>query len=95
MTVVDAVNQNVLATVYFNSAGLRACVYDPTTKMFMVNNDGSNANARGEISGYPAAFLNALKTPAGAARPDVSTFSAWGAAPSNASTVLRHQLEPC
>lgn len=67
MTVIDAVNQNVLATVYFDSAGLEACVYDPTTKMFMVNNDGSNANARGEISVYPAAFFNALKTAPGAA----------------------------
>ncbi len=88
MTVVDAVNQNVLATVYFDSAGLEACVYDPTTKMFMVNNDGSNANGRGEISGYPAAFFNALKTPAGAAGPNVQyLFSAWGVPPVNASTV--------
>ncbi len=88
MTVIDAVNQNVLATVYFDSAGLEACVYDPTTKKFMVNNDGSNANARGEISGYPAAFFNALKTAAGAAGPNVQyLFSAWGTAGSNASGV--------
>lgn len=88
MTVIDAVNQNVLATVYFDSSGLEACVYDPTTKMFMVNNDGSNANGRGEISGYPAAFFNALKTPAGTAGPNAQyLFSAWGTAPTNASTV--------
>ena len=88
MTVVDTVNQNVLATVYFDSAGLEACTYDPTTKMFFVNNDGSNANDRGEISGYPAAFFNALKTLPTAEGPNKQyLFSAWGNAASNASGV--------
>ena len=86
MTVVDTVNQNILATVYFDSAGLEACTYDPTTKMFLVNNDGSNANARGEISGYPAAFFSALKTAAGVAGPNLPyLFSAWGTPGANAS----------
>lgn len=71
MTVVDAANLNVLATVYFQSAGLEACAYDPTTKMFFVNNDGSAANARGEISGYSAATFNALKATATATGPGV------------------------
>ena len=71
MTVVDATTLNVLATVYFQSAGLEACVYDPTTKMFFVNNDGSAANPRGEISGYSAATFNALKATATATGPGV------------------------
>ena len=88
MTVVDTVNQNILATVYFDSAGLEACTYDPTTKMFFVNNDGSSSNGRGEISGYPAAFFSALKTGAGAAGPNVQfLFSAWGTPGANASGV--------
>ena len=64
MTIVDAANFNVLATVYFQSAGLEACVYDKTTGNFFVNNDGSTANGRGELSGYSAASFNALKATA-------------------------------
>jgi len=64
MTIVDAANFNVLATVYFQSAGLEACVYDKTTGNFFVNNDGSTANGRGELSGYSAATFNALKAAA-------------------------------
>jgi hypothetical protein len=69
MTIVDAANFNVLATVYFQSAGLEACVYDATTGNFFVNNDGSTANGRGELSGYKAATFNALKAAATATGP--------------------------
>ena len=69
MTIVDALNFNVLATVYFQSAGLEACVYDATTGNFFVNNDGSTANPRGELSGYSAATFNALKAAATANGP--------------------------
>lgn len=71
MTVIDTSNLNVLATVYFQSAGLEACVYDPVTKRFFVNNDGSAANPRGEVSGYSAATFNALKATATATGPGV------------------------
>ncbi len=85
MTVVDAANFNVLATVYFQSAGLEACTYDPTTKQFFVNNDGSAANGRGELSGYSAATFNALKAPAlavvgGSNWPGVAQYNFPGAA---------------
>ena len=69
MTIVDAANFNVLATLYFQSAGLEACVYDATTGNFFVNNDGSNANPRGELSGYSASTFNALKASATATGP--------------------------
>ncbi len=61
MTIVDAADFKVLATVYFQSAGLEACTYDPITGNFFVNNDGTTANPRGELSGYSAATFNALK----------------------------------
>jgi hypothetical protein len=69
MTIVDAANFNVLATVYFQSAGLEACTFDAATGNFFVNNDGSAANPRGELDGYSAATFNALKATATANGP--------------------------
>jgi hypothetical protein len=69
MTIVDAANFHVLATVYFQAAGLEACVFDATTGNFFVNNDGSTANPRGELSGYSAATFNTLKAAATAIGP--------------------------
>jgi hypothetical protein len=61
MTFVDTLNQNVIATVYFQSIGLEACVFDATTGRFYVNNDGSAANPRGEVDGIPAASIVAAR----------------------------------
>lgn len=67
MTFVDTTTQAVVATLVMddstgaNSAGLEACLYDPTTKKFFVNNDGSTANPRGEMDGFPAAAIVAAK----------------------------------
>ena len=67
MTFVDTQTQAVVATLVMddstgaNSAGLEACTYDPTTKKFFVNNDGSTANPRGEMDGIPAAAIVAAK----------------------------------
>ncbi|MDB5863444.1 MAG: hypothetical protein JWO70_1250 [Betaproteobacteria bacterium] len=61
MTFIDTLNQNVIATVYFPSIGLEACVYDTTTKRFYVNNDGSGTNPRGEVDGVPASSIAAVR----------------------------------
>jgi len=74
MTIVDATSHNTLATVYFQSAGLEACLFDATTGNFFVNNDGSAANPRGELSGYSAATFNALKPGTAAATTGTQYF---------------------
>jgi hypothetical protein len=61
MTFIDTLNQKVIATVYFPSIGLEACVYDSTTKRFYVNNDGSGTNPRGEVDGVPASSIVAVR----------------------------------
>ncbi|MDB5901450.1 MAG: hypothetical protein JWM26_328 [Betaproteobacteria bacterium] len=61
MTFIDTFNQKVIATVYFPSIGLEACVYDSTTKRFYVNNDGSGTNPRGEVDGVPASSIVAVR----------------------------------
>jgi hypothetical protein len=67
MTFVDTSTQSVIAKVVMNdsagnaSGGLEACVYDPATKRFYVNNDASTANPHGETDGIPAADIVALK----------------------------------
>jgi hypothetical protein len=67
VTVIDTTTQKIIATVLFTdpgtgaagpaSAGLEACVYDTGTKSFLVNNDGSTANPRGEVDVIPASFV--------------------------------------
>ncbi|MDR3098754.1 MAG: hypothetical protein LBV73_16990, partial [Paraburkholderia sp.] len=39
------------------SSGLEACVYDPRTKSFLINNDGTPANPEGEVDVIPAASV--------------------------------------
>jgi hypothetical protein len=103
MTVVDAANFNVLATVYFQSKGLEACVYDPTSKNFFVNNDGSAAHPRGELSGYSAATFNALKATATATGPGTqynfpgAALTGLGASPGAAfpGTTVAYDLGAC
>jgi hypothetical protein len=52
--------------LFSTSIGLEQCVYDPGTKNFLVNNDGTPANPHGEIDVIPAASVVA-GTPAIAA----------------------------
>ena len=67
MTFIDTTTQTVIATVTMNdstgggSAGLEACFYDHDTGKFFVNNDGSTANPRGEVDGFSASAIVALK----------------------------------
>ena len=66
-TVIDTTTQKIIATVLFTdpgsgpagpaSAGLEACVYDHATASFLMNNDGSTANPRGEVDVIPATFV--------------------------------------
>src|SRR6266481_6077546 len=66
-TFIDVNTQKIIATLLFTdpgtgaagpaSAGLEACVYDHATQTFLVNNDGSTANPRGEVDVIPAAFV--------------------------------------
>jgi hypothetical protein len=66
-TFIDTTTQKIIAKVLFTdpgsgpsgpaSAGLEACVYDHATQSFLVNNDGSTANAHGEVDVIPAAFV--------------------------------------
>lgn len=61
-TFISTLSQSVVAQLKFpDSAGLEACVYDPTTKTFFVNNDGTTANAHGELDGITAASVVAGK----------------------------------
>jgi len=66
-TFIDTTTQKIIATLLFTdpgtgatgpaSAGLEACVYDTGTKTFLVNNDGSTANPRGEVDVIPVSFV--------------------------------------
>ncbi|HZQ60933.1 MAG TPA: hypothetical protein VFC24_06255 [Casimicrobiaceae bacterium] len=61
-TFISTLSQTVIAQLKFpDSAGLEACAYDPTTKSFFVNNDGTTANAHGELDAIPAASVVAGK----------------------------------
>jgi len=66
-TFIDTTTQKIIATLLFTdpgtgktgppSAGLEACVYDHATQTFLVNNDGSTANPRGEVDVIPVSFV--------------------------------------
>lgn len=57
-TFISTVNQAVIARLPIpDSAGLEQCAYDPVTKSFLVNNDGSAANPHGEVDVIPAASV--------------------------------------
>jgi len=68
-TFIDVNTQKIIATLKFTdpgtgltgpaSAGLEACVYDHGTQTFIVNNDGSTANPRGEVDVIPVSFVQA------------------------------------
>ena len=103
MTIVDATSHNTLATLYFQSAGLEACLFDATTGNFFVNNDGSAANPRGELDGYSAATFVALKPGTAAATTGTQYFfpgaTISGATPAAAvafpGTTVAHPLGNC
>jgi hypothetical protein len=55
---INPATNKVVAVLPFNdSAGLEACVYDPGTKNFFINNDGTTANPNGELDAIPAASV--------------------------------------
>jgi hypothetical protein len=86
---INTTTQTVIATVQFTdppsgvAAGLEQCQYDPGTKSFLVNNDGTTANPHGEVDVIPAALIKAL------APGTTTTLAALGA------TVKRFPLGSC
>ncbi|WP_207004082.1 YncE family protein [Trinickia mobilis] len=49
-TFISTLTQTPVAKLVFNgSSGLEACVYDPVTKSFLMNNDGTSANPNGQL----------------------------------------------
>ncbi|MDE1009873.1 MAG: hypothetical protein OSB38_29860 [Paraburkholderia fungorum] len=50
VTLISTLTQTAVAKLSFNgSSGLEACVYDPASKSFLINNDGTSANPDGEL----------------------------------------------
>jgi hypothetical protein len=50
VTVISTVTNTIVGKLLFpTSIGLEACVYDPGTKTFFLNNDGTPANPAGEL----------------------------------------------
>ncbi len=50
VTFISTLTQTAVAKLAFNgSSGLEACVYDPASKSFLINNDGTAANPAGEL----------------------------------------------
>ncbi len=50
VTFISTTTQAVVSKLVFNgSSGLEACVYDPSSKNFLINNDGTAANPDGEL----------------------------------------------
>ncbi|HEX3550384.1 MAG TPA: hypothetical protein VHT53_08415 [Candidatus Elarobacter sp.] len=63
---------NTVKTKYTftGSSGLEACIYDPTTKNFLINNDGTAANPHGELDVISAASVVAGTPTVSAAYPE-------------------------
>ncbi len=50
VTLISTLTQTAVAKLPFNgSSGLEACTYDPVSKSFLINNDGTSANPNGEL----------------------------------------------
>jgi hypothetical protein len=68
VSLINTTTQTVVGTVTFTdtsnapSAGLEACRYDPDTDTFYINNDGTTANAHGELDVLPGAAVRAIPT---------------------------------
>lgn len=55
---ISTATQSLIVQYEFpDSQGLEACIYDPGTKSFYVNNDGTTANPNGEVNVIPAASV--------------------------------------
>jgi len=55
VTLVSTKTQQIVAKLPFNgSSGLEACTYDPASKSFLINNDGTATNPDGEVDVIPA-----------------------------------------
>ncbi len=52
-----ATNTVTSKLTFTTSSGLEACLYDPGTKNFFINNDGTAANPHGELDVIPAASV--------------------------------------
>jgi len=53
---ISTITQTVTQKLAFNgSSGLEACAYDPNSKSFLINNDGTAANPQGEVDVIAAA----------------------------------------
>ncbi|HTH59623.1 MAG TPA: hypothetical protein VL689_05655 [Paraburkholderia sp.] len=58
LTFISTTTQTIATKLTFNgSSGLEACVYDPASKSFLINNDGTTANPDGELDVIPAASV--------------------------------------
>lgn len=69
-TFISTTSQTVIAKLNFpGAAGLEQCAYDPGTKSFLVNNDGTTANAHGEVDVISAASVLAGNPVVSAAYP--------------------------
>jgi hypothetical protein len=50
VTLISTLTQKAVVKLPFNgSSGLEACTYDPASKSFLINNDGTSANPDGEL----------------------------------------------
>lgn len=57
-TFISTKTQAVVSKLTFTgSSGLEACVYDPKSKNFLINNDGTSANPDGEVDVIPASSV--------------------------------------
>jgi hypothetical protein len=68
-TFIDTATGTIVGRINFKdpqgaaAGGLEACVYDPGTKSFYVNNDGTTSNPHGEVDVIPASFISTTNFP--------------------------------
>jgi hypothetical protein len=86
-TFINASTNAIVGKLLFTgSAGLEACVYDPATKNFFINNDGTPANPAGELD-----VISAASAVAGA--PSIAqAFPEGNCAPTGIDLGPNHQL---
>lgn len=57
-TFINTDTQTIVGRLTFTgSSGLESCAYDPGTKSFLINNDGTTANPDGELDVIPASSI--------------------------------------
>lgn len=58
VTFISTTTQAVVSKLVFSgSSGLEACAYDPASKNFLINNDGTTANPDGQLDVIPASSV--------------------------------------